>query len=422
MRLALTLSFFILAFSGLMAQFVQVAQGAGYAESIYFDLATRNATAVSHTSWDIAFNVAGRSSGILVNEGIASSRTTPLRHVELYASTSTDFSTADTTMITDRIHNGESSWDDGAFNQPATVGDPFDLGWGSYSPSTQAVLGSRVFYVVTRDGIYHKVLIESLAGGAYTFIHSVEGSAETETVTINKADFTGKTLAYFSFEDGVLDLEPTSWDLLFTRYITPLPDDDGNILDYTVTGVIQNKGVTVAEVSGIDPQSAVAPSNKDAYSDTLTTIGFDWKSFDLDLFTWSIPDDLVYFVETPDSIYRMQLIDFEGSSTGVSTFTLSGEEKTTATTIVPSGINSSRLYPNPASEIVTLEIESKYAANNLQLDVLDATGRTLHRTSVSALLPGVNRIEVPLRQLATGHYFVRLTGTTGVLIHHLIKQ
>jgi hypothetical protein len=403
------------------AQFSQVSQSPGYAEAIYFNLATRATTSVDHTSWDIAFNVGGRSSGILVNEGVASSQAAPLRATELYVSSATDFAAADTADIISRVYNSEVSWDDGAFNAPAIASDPFDLGWGSYSPATQTVFGSRVFFVVTPDGAYHKLFIESLAGGIYTFTYGPLDGSTVNTVTVAKDQFIGKTLAYFSFQDGVLDLEPENWDLLFTRYVTLLPDGEGNILDYTVTGVLQNKDISVARLSGIDPETVEAPTEDEAYSDTLNTIGFDWKGFNLSTFQWSIPEDLVYFVQTADSVYRLQFIDFEGSSTGISTFSLGGEV-TTATTVLPTGISRSRLFPNPASESTTLEVESRFSDENLELEVIDPAGRTLIASSVRALNVGLNQINVPLHGLPAGHYFLRLSGSNGVLSHHLIKQ
>lgn len=415
------LAFFALLTSGLSAQFEQVTQGAGYANSIYYDLATGTSVPVAHTEWDIAFNVGGRSSGILINEGVASSQTEPLRQVELYATDEADFATADTAQIMQRLYNGAASWDDGAFNAAANPADPFDLGWGSYSPATQTVFGSRVFFVATRDGAYHKVFVESLAGGEYTFIHGPLDGSSTDTVRIAKEQFVGKTLAYFSFDDGVLDLEPTAWDLLFTRYVTPLSDGAGGILDYTVTGVLQNKEVSIAQVSGVDPQTAVAPTDEAAYSDTLDVIGYEWKSFDLNTFQWSVPDDLVYFVRTPDSLYRLQFIDFEGSSTGVSTFSLN-TEGATAIASVPVSINQSRLYPNPAPQRATLEVEARQVATGMRLEIIDPAGRVLSKAGIPDLRAGLNQVDVPLAGLPAGHYFVRLSGSNGVLTHHLIKQ
>ncbi|MTB53140.1 HmuY family protein [Lewinella sp. W8] len=410
----------------LTAQFLEVNQGPGYANAVYLDLATNTTTEVALDAWDIAFAVGGRSSGVLVNEGVASSRTEATPEVELYLTSSTDFATADTSMIIGRIYNGEASWEDGAFNSVASPGDPFDLGWGSYSPATQAVLGTRVFYVLTRDGAYHKVMVSSLAGGEYTFVYETLTDGEgvdvsTDTVRINKSDYVGKTLVYFSFAEGLKDLEPENWDLLFSRYTTPLDDGEGNILEYTVTGVLQNEGISVAELSGVDPATA-APPAEGTFSDSLTTIGHDWKLFDLNTFQYVIPDDLVYFVRTADSLYRIQFIDFTGASMGISTLEMNNEGALTNVSELPVAVESSRLFPNPTPGVAMLEVDLKEAANQARLDIFDVNGRLVSTTSLSGLNAGRNRIEVPSLDLPRGNYLIRLTASVGTLTHHLVKQ
>ncbi|MEL7159275.1 MAG: HmuY family protein [Bacteroidota bacterium] len=405
--------------SNLVAQFAEVSQGPGYANSIYYDLGSGATTAVEHTAWDIAFNVGPRSSAVLVNEGTLSSRANPQNEVLLYGTTATDFATADTSMITERLHNTEFSWDGGAFNTMAKPEDPFDLGWGSYSPATQTVSGTRVYFVRTRDEVYHKVLIQSLAGGTYTMVHGPVNGISGDTVRITKTDYAGKTLAYFSFADGVKDLEPTDWDLLFTRYTTPLPFED-DFLQYTVTGILHNAGVKVAQVATENPETEPAPTEEAAYADTTDVIGFDWKDVDAN-FRFFLYDTIAYFVRTPDSLYRLEFIDFTGSSEGTSTFRKEAL-LATGTTSLPTTVRGSRLYPNPTSDRATLEISLARAATSLRLEVIDPTGRTLSRGAVPDLVAGKNHIEVPLQNLPAGHYFVRLTGSLGTFTHHLVKR
>ncbi len=407
-------------FASAFSQFAELSQGAGYVNSVYLDLVTGEQTAVPLTSWDIAFNVAGRSFGIFVNEGTPAARADAQGEVALYFSNDADFTTADTANIVGRLYNGENDWEDGAFNAAANPSDPFDLGWGDYSPATQTGVGSRVFFISDRGGNYHKVFIQSLAGGEYTFVHGPLDGAVTDTVRVRKADFSGKTLAYFSFSDGVVDLEPTDWDLLFTRYVTPIPDG-ANILDYTVTGVLQNTGVKVAKITTDDPLSVPVPTDDDLYEEGLTTIGHDWKAFNVSTLTWSIPDDIVYFVSTEDALYRLQLIDFTGSSSGTTTFALL-QEGATATTTLPSSLIRSTLYPNPARDLITLEVESLDAAADLSLEVIDINGRTLMASRVRALNVGQNWIPLNLTDLPPGNYFIRLSGATGIVSKHLIKQ
>jgi hypothetical protein len=422
MRCVLLFSCFVLGFGQLTAQFVQVAQGAGYADAVYLDLDSRTSTAVPHEAWDIAFTVTPRGSGVVVNEGIASASGS--QPVAAFLSSNAAFAETDTFSRGDRLYNDERSWEGGAFASVATPGDPFDLGWGTYNPATQSVDGSRNFLVQTRNGAYHRLRVLSLSGGSYTFVHArADGSADTDTVRVDKSAYAGKTLAYFSFAYGLRDLEPDDWDLLFTRYSTPLEAEPGEFLDYTVTGVLQNSGVSVAKLSGVDPATVAAPPDEEGnYSDTLTTIGYDWKTFLFASRTYEIPDDLVYFVATPDSTYRLQFIDFEGGQTGVTTFSVAGVEGTTGLSRLPNQVSASSLFPNPAPDWATLEFTTEVRLDHGRLDVVDINGRILHRTRVPALNPGTHRLEVGLLDVPRGNYLVRLTGSAGTLVHHLVKQ
>ncbi|PHI21909.1 hypothetical protein CEQ90_01065 [Lewinellaceae bacterium SD302] len=402
------------------AQFQQITQGPGYNQQVFFDLATSTSTAIEHEDWDIAFSVAPFSFAVFVNEGVISSQTTPALAVELYGSTATDFATADTTSITERLYNDEISWEAGAFNHLANPADPFDLGWGTYSPATQTAAGSRIFFIADRSGQYRKLEIQSLAGGTYTFRYADLDGGNEETVSLNKSDYLGKNLAYFSFDAGTQDLEPANWDLLFTRYTTPLDDGNGNILQYTVTGVLHNAEVDVAELTGVDPETVALPTATEAYSDQLDVIGYDWKTFDLGTFAWSIPEDLVYFVrDEEERVWQIQFIDFEGSSTGVTTFTVTDEGVVSATTELPGFATEASLFPNPASGQTNLSIELPRAATG-QIDLINQLGQTVGAAGQDVeLSSGNNQIAVDISGLSAGNYFLRLSVGNEILVRHL---
>ncbi|MEM9835473.1 MAG: hypothetical protein AAF828_03170 [Bacteroidota bacterium] len=171
----LSLAFFL---SPLRAQLQQVSQGNGYAEQIFYSIEDGSTTAITHDEWDIAFGVNIFTSAIFVNEATASGGAPgSVQGVELYASTATDFATADTSMITEQLHNDEASWSAGAFNLIAVAEDPFDLGWGRYNTQTQAVTGNRIYFIVDRTGAYRKLMINSLASRVYTFTYAnLDGS------------------------------------------------------------------------------------------------------------------------------------------------------------------------------------------------------------------------------------------------------
>lgn len=393
----------------LSAQIDQISVGAGYHYAAYYSLSEGTATTVDHTAWDIAFALGPQDLGIFVNEGVGSGGQEPLPEVELYLSQETDFAAADTTGM-ERLYNNEYSWQAGAFNHVASGDDPFDFGWGRYNVSTHAVTGTRVFLLKLRNGQYYKLFIESLISGVYTFKYAdLEGNNEV-TQTVEKAAFPGKTLAYYSFTDEeVLDLEPDNWDLLFTRYVTPLDDGAGNLLDYLVTGVLLNSGVKVAVADGIDPETVSYQDYVEAFEDTLTTIGYDWKSFDLSTFQWSVPQDRIYFIQTPtDSIWKVRFLDFEGSSTGVSTLEKTYETATVSgTSPLPDYTSGFSIYPNPSRDYLQVEVDLDRSIDlNSRINIYNQWGQIVSRRPWS-LQQGSNKLELPL-DLDAGIYYLQV--------------
>lgn len=412
-----------LAFHMAVAQegaFDQVSVGAGYANATYYSIDDGSTTSVNHADWDIAFSLGARDLGVLVNEASVGG----LADVALYLTTAEDFATVDTTGMI-RLYNDEQSWGSGAFNSVTTPGDPFDFGWGSYDPTTHKVNGTRVYVIKLRDDAYKKLMIELLDGSVYTFKYAdLDGNNEVSQ-TVDKAAFSGKTLAYYSFaNDAVLDLEPASWDLLFTRYHTTLDVGGGVLTEYPVTGVLINAGMQVAKVSGIDPQTVTYQDYDGPYGDSLDVIGHDWKGIDLSTFQWLIPDDLVYFVQTADSnLWKIQFVDFEGSSTGVTTL-----EKTFQASLVsalhelPEYVPAFQVYPNPVSEFARIDLElDEIRQIPVSLTLLSVDGQQLYR-QVLALHNGQNRIELPVDQLAAGTYLIHVQIGADQIVRRIIKN
>ncbi|MEM9990229.1 MAG: HmuY family protein, partial [Bacteroidota bacterium] len=389
--------------TGFTQEFNQISLGAGYSEAVYFDLAEARSTPVTHDSWDIAFRTDRFDLGIFVNEAVGLSFTSSLPQVELYLTNSSDFASVDTLNMT-RIYNDEVAWSAGAFNHVSDSDAPADYGWGNYDFSTHQVLGTRIFVIKPRNSIYKKLVIESLISGVYTFKYAnLDGSNEI-TETINKADFPENTLAYYSFEsEAVVDIEPTKWDLLFTRYTTPLQAGESSTVQYIVTGALQNAGVKVAEVQGIDPSTADFEDYADNYSDTLNTIGYDWKTFQG---AWSIPEDRVYFIKTQGKIWKVQFIDFEGSSTGTITIekTLVGEVTSTEELFAQS--STFQVYPNPATDHTHLVFDVLQPATKARISIYNQLGQLVQTQNIQ-VNQGLNAMYLPL-QVSAGLYQVVL--------------
>ncbi len=379
--------------------------GAGYMNQNYYTLDDGSEKSNPHTDWDIAFNVTTGSAGIFINEGVGLSFTAPLSEVELYFNNATDFATADTAGIY-RILNAEVEWSTGAFNSVST-GSPLDLGWGDYNTTSSTVDGSRVFFVKLRNATYKKLEVQSLISGVYTFRYAdLDGSNEI-TQTIDKANYSNKTLAYFSIENGAsLDLEPSNWDLLFTRYSTPLADGAGGIIDYTVVGFLQNNGVQVAQADNIDLTTVNHTDYSNAYQDTLTIIGSDWKGYDFQS-GWVITANQVFFVKTAsDSIWKVQFYDFEGSSTGKSTLEKTFETVLVSTNNVYQSVESFNVYPNPVVDYVNIAFELDTDNREASLEIYNTIGQNIFSQNI-AVDNGFNLKRLPI-DLASGTYYLTL--------------
>ena len=75
-----------------------------------------------------------------------------------------------------------------------------------------------------------------------------------------------------------------------------------------------------------------------------------------------------------------------------------------------------RLFPNPAHDMVMVELPASHEANACQIDLLDVAGRQLTSQTVS----GTTIHPISVRHLPAGIYLVRVTTTTGVATRQLV--
>lgn len=366
-------------------QIDQPSVGANYAQFAFYRLSDGHTETFAHDSWDLAFQVSSMGVGIHLNEATPLSFGAPASPLALYVgddARNPSWSNTDTTSMT-RLYNSEVSWGTGAFNVPVNPQNPFDMGWGNYDMTTHGVNGTRIFFLQQRDGTWRKLQIVSLLGGVYTVRHAQLDGTQEQTFTLDKTQYNGHNIVFYSLADQqVINVSP-DWDLVFGRYVTPLDDGTGGILDYLVTGTLQNADVQVAQADNIDPLTVDHLNYTAAYSDTLTTIGHDWKYFD---FTtgWAVTPNQAYFVKVAnDSIYKLVFLDFEGSSTGVTTL-----ERTfiTTTSIAPqpqAAVHDLQLFPNPVVDHVNLAFEAP-KATDYTLTLSNAAGQIAWTRRASA--------------------------------------
>ncbi len=282
-----------------------ISMGAGYADEVYYSLENGIVKTSPRSSWDIAFSTDPMSSTVLINEGYG---------VELYAyplGDHTAWDAIDTSGISEwpSLYNADTSWYFGAFDRNET-GHP-DYGWGVYNTQTHDVVGDSLFIIKSSDGSLKKIFIEKRAAMTNSFSIQYGSIDETgESREISCGQYSAKNFIYFSLSSGeVLDIEPetSSWDLLFTKY-----HDES--IPYIVTGVLTNTEIETAEIRNTDP--GLADPATAVFSDHISIIGSDWKTFDMGSFKYLIEPDLCYFVKKGEETYKITFTGTDGSTSG----------------------------------------------------------------------------------------------------------
>jgi Secretion system C-terminal sorting domain len=278
-----------------------------------------------------------------------------------------------------------------------------------YNPATNTVQGTRIFVIKKRDGSFAKFQIENLVVNDYKFrIANLDGSNEVEAVITKDKGVSGKLL-YFSFDSGKVSM-PTDYDLVFQRYRTPVPVGDGSFLDYNVTGVLLAPGVEAVVVDGVDPLTVTEATYADKYSKNISTIGYEWKSFDLNA-GWSMDVDRTQFVKARNgNKYQITFYDYEGSSTGVTTL---GRKFISGNAVINALQNDIHVYPNPTADMITVD----GLKDNAQVVVSDNAGRVVLKSGLTQ-----DNNTVSLRQLPLGMYSVKIETAKGTAVKQVVKK
>lgn len=377
---------------------VTVTTGPANAAQAFYSLENGVMGSEDLAEWDLAFEMTGFTSSILVNTA---------RGINAYETSATPdtWSTINAPDIANwtLIHNAETDWSTGALNAGNDLSEPdgVNVGWGIYNIITHAIAGNKVYVLEFPGGTYRKLRIDVLAGGVFYFTYANLDGTDEQAHTIVKANFTGKNFAYWNMSTHAsLDREPASanWDLLFTKYIGFVPTA------YAVTGVLQNKLVTALQVDGIatdlaDPWSA-------EYSADINIIGSDWKSFNMTTFMYEYVQDRTYFVkDRAGNLWKLIFTGYGGMSTGDITFT---QEMVSATGIAELNTATAVIYPNPVRDsAVSLVLDA--TAANITVSLIDLGGQVVGQQRI-AQANGLQQHAINVDGLVAGLYTVRVQG------------
>lgn len=407
----------LIAFGLLAQEQKEVITGASYANDVYYSLENGTLTTVDRANWDIAFVTQQMSVSVLANNGSG---------VELYTYPDgdiDDWAAVDTTgMDWIPMYNSIETWDMGAFNANTVPGDDFDYGWGRYNMTTHNITGDSIFIIRTlADSILKMAIVQKSAGpNTWEFKYSYLDGTGEQIVPLSAAPYTDNYFIHYSIDSTkFIDREPAKedWDLLFTKYY------DYNI-PYIVTGVLSNDDHILAQEvreSGMD-QSTQNSYVDTAFTDTISIIGSDWKTFDMGSFSYIINDTVVYYLKTDDgdtatnsAYYKIYFTGFTGASEGKYTFM---QERLTFVSAEKHEIqNLLQVYPNPASDRINVVFD---LIGQADIEIIDMTGRRVYSTRYNA--GGFTSYSLDVSSLNTGVFFIRVSAEGESNVLRFIKE
>ena len=380
-----------------------------YSNQSFFSLENGEVSNITNTDWDLAFSTFTMSSSIRINGGMGT---------ELYSyplGDTTDWNTFNSTNISNwqPIHNSDTNWFIGAFDKNST--SMFDMGWGIYNMVTHFVTGDSLYAIKTVNGNWKKLWIEKLANGEYSFKYAnLDGSNEVNAV-VNQSSFSGKNFAYYSLDQSTsLDREPLTqdWDITFSKYITPVQG-----MAYGVTGVLMNDGIKACLVENLPDPNSYTDYTQHVLHSEMNTIGYDWKTFDMSSFTYSLDNDRCFFIKDYNqNVWRVIFTQFAGSSTGNIEFNVESLSSTSVSNLI-STKNSLNIYPNPANN-QNINIIYEAVDYNVLLSIYDVSGREVYSSNLEG--GGLKSYSLPSYILEKGLYIVSLKINNNILTDRLV--
>ncbi len=381
----------------------------GGVNDVYYSFSNDEVKSIDRTTWDIGFTTKGFDASIIINENAGVS-------AFVYSSDTNDWNTVDTTgMAWDNLYNSTETWESGAFANQGTSHP--DYGWGDYNSGNHYIYGKQILIVKNGDGSYNQMMISEMsASGVFTVKIGAIGGGQSEYFSIDKKGeaYAGKNfILYSNSSREVINEEPVGedWDILFTKYMVQIqagPD----LVAYPVSGVKVNKDYQVAKREGVDVMDN--DTNTLTWSDNMTEIGSDWKSFNMSTFEYDITADLAYFVKRKSgAMWKIYFTKYVGGATGGYYFNI---EKIVGGASVDSKRELfSSIYPNPANNVLNIQ-NNDYT--NATVKVIDLQGRTLIETEVLANATG----KINTSSLTSGVYTVILSSDEAIATKRLIVE
>ena len=372
-----------------------VSTGTQNANDVYYSFNNGIIKTQSNTDWDLAFEISGLTAGILANH---------VKGVLVWQSpySISQWSSVDTSTKSNwkKMYNSSEKWSLGAFN--LHTNNNFDLGWGTYEPTSHIVNGDSIYIIKLANGNYKKIAILNLNAGIYTIKYSnIDGSNE-QIKGVDKANYKTQNFMYYRFDtESTFGREPiaTDWDIVFTKYTVFIPTP------FNVRGVWTNKNYKTAEAKGVNTN--ITDYSPYTFTTVNSEIGYDWKTFNINTNKYELAQDLVYFVNTNSKVWKIVFTGYKGEPLGRFIFT----KQAFALSVKQAQLNPSRVFPNPVLGSLNLDLVNGNTLINY----------TIYNAVGKCIITGADSI-LDVSQLANGIYFINVNSEKGIECIKFLKQ
>jgi hypothetical protein len=381
-----------------------VVMGPGYANDIFYSFEDGVVASAPRTNWDIGFHTTLWTASIITN-GAAG--------VNLYTFPNSDtagWNTVDTAGMAGWpiLYDSEDDWEDGAFNRGAT-GHP-DYGWGKYNPINHDVVGDSIYILKTLDGSYRKIWIQrkNSSNNTYYLRYADLDGSNDQVAELNINPYRNVNFIYYAFSSGsFLEREPdtASWDIQFTKYMAIQPDGT----PYPVVGVLNNFKVYANEFQPVAPDFTDYASMP--FDSTKSPTGWEWKSFNMNTFTWTVADSTAFFVHTrKNNVYKLVFTRFEGSATGNIVF--DKEPMSPSNIFESTPVTAVTVYPNPVKDQLTIDF-GKQIEGEVSIAIFDLSGRQVY-SSEQVVSDNTITLRLPESTVCKGLHLMKIITGDGI--------
>lgn len=381
------------------------------------------------------------------------------------------------------LNNSYNTWTIGAFDTYRDPNNQADFGWGDYDVTSHIIKGDSIYIIKTVNDNYKAISIDQLASGVFTITYSDLDGTNRNAKTFDKSNYQNRNFIYFSIDNELTkDLEPNTedWDIVFRKFLTVFP----GFGTYPVSGVLSNIDVETSKVEFVPNGTySSSDTSNFPMSGNISTIGYDWKnSFagitydtlvyyvlnqtgnlnELKFIDYSgsgtgvykfevngVLDSVVLGVGNTDQVYYSlenkarvktnQDNDWDialfaptsfssvpvriNDANGAKLYVYPNKDIGHWNSIglnAPKNINLISAFPNPASDHITLVLNSK-SNEILNLTIVDQSGRIIKNKNLE-LKPGFEEYQMDLNAISQGIYFLKITSDNYSEITRLVVQ